>query len=164
MGRFSNLAHIKTNQGGLYFLPGNYVVDLEAVKFMRSRKGVEMFIIETCVVESDVAERGPGSRPSQVIAIKEEILATCMGNIKHFAATVLGIEGDPDAYVPDDGTSVEDFWDEALEYIISAYNPLKGMRLRLNCTNIKTREGRDFTKHLWGPVVAQPGELSEASA
>lgn len=170
MGRFAGLAGIKTNQGGLYYLPGDYDVELDEVKLIKARKGTECFIISAKVLTSTNEERQPGCKPSQVMVLREDILETVMGNIKQFAGAVLGIE-DPDSYeaeidpsIPDDTVeaATDRFWDEALELMISDEQPLKGMHIHLNCTNIQTKEKKDFTKHVWGPVLKQPE--SEASA
>lgn len=163
MGRFKGLSGIKTNQGGLYFLEGNYLVEILGIKFEKNRKKQDMFIVEGLVVESDNEARGPGCKPSQVITIKEEYAETAWGNIKQFAGCMLGIES-PDDYVPADGTPVDDFWDRSLEFMVSPQQPLKGTKVRLNCTQIETREKKPFTKHIWGPVVAWPEKQVQATA
>jgi hypothetical protein len=98
MGRFVGLSGIKTNQGGVYFLEGDYVVDVDEVKFFTNRKGLDCFVAGAKIVESTNVDRAPGTVASQVITIKPEILDTVMGNIKQFAGAVLGIV-DPDGYV-----------------------------------------------------------------
>jgi len=157
MGRFQGLGGIKTNQGGVYFLPGDYTVDIEEVKFFTSRKEKDTFVIQARVLESTNPERAPGCKPSQVIILRPDILATCMGNIKQFAAAILELE-DPDAYnapftVGTQEDANDQFWNETLEVLVSDDQPAKGIRIKLNITNIKTKEGKDFSKHVWGPVV-----------
>lgn len=171
MGRFAGLAGIKTNQGGLYFLDGDYDVELDEVKLITPRTPPDCFIVSAKVVKSTCAERAPGCKPSQVIKMKEAILETVMGNIKQFAGAALGIE-DPDSYtvapdpdIPDDTTeaATDRFWDEALEFMISEDQPLRGMVIHLNCSTIITKEKKQpFTKHVWGPVVSEPPEAEEA--
>ncbi len=172
MGRFRGLAGIRTNQGGLYFLPGDYTVDINEVKFMESRKRKEVFIIGGTVVESTNAERAPGCKPSQVITIREDIFATVMGNIKNFAGATLGID-DPDAFVAPSAQGLEGealteamdkFWDDFIELLVADDNYAKGMRLRLNCVNIQTKEKKDFTKHVWGARLSVPEVWPEVEA
>lgn len=167
MGRFAGLAGVRTNAGGIFFEPGNYVVKLGTVDFKSTRKG-DAFIVETEVVESDCASRGAGSRPSYVVMIKREYFETCMGDIKAFAAAILGIDN-ADAY--NDPVTEADrkntpqgqdpqitannrFWEEALEYLVSPSQPSKGTTIRVNCTLRTTKAGKVFTKHIWGPIVA----------
>jgi len=159
MGRFAGLGSIRTNQGGVYFLPGNYVVDLVEVKSILSRKKKDCFIIGAKIVESDTAERKPGTVCSQVVTINPEYLETCLANIKQFAGAVLGIE-DPDEYLAEVNPSIpgdtpeeatDRFWDDALESLVSDEQPAAGLRMCLNCVNIKTKNGGDFTKHYWSP-------------
>ena len=158
MGRFQGLSGIKTNQGGLYFLDGDYLVELDEVKMIVSRKKQDTWIVSGKVLESTNPQRAPGCKPSQVIVLKEEILETCMGNIKAFAAAVLGIV-DPDAYVPDlkpgetPETAKDRFWDETLEALVSEAQPAKGLKIKLNVTTIKTKAGKDFGKHQWTHVA-----------
>lgn len=168
MGRFSGLAGIKTNQGGLYFLEGDYEVELDEVKMITSRKSKDCFIISGKVLTSTNAQRAPGCKPSQVITIREDILATVMGNIKQFAGAALEIEN-PDDYVADVDPAIpgddpqratDRFWEQTLEYLVSDEQPLKGMRIRLNVTQIQTKDKNAFSKHVWGPVTAQGGKAA----
>src|SRR5271154_2665182 len=50
------------NISGQWFLPGNYVVDVQKVKMLTTRKKQRAFVIETKIVESDVPERRAGMR------------------------------------------------------------------------------------------------------
>ena len=161
MGRFSMLAGIKTNQGGLYFEEGDYEVEIDEVKLIRTREGHDSFVISAKVEKSTNPQRAPGCKPSQVIALKEKILETAMGNVKQFAGAVLGIL-DPDSYlaecdplIPGDTpeAATQRFWEESLELMVSDEQPCRGVRIHLNCTDIKTRTGGDFTKHVWGPLL-----------
>ena len=48
-------------------------------------------------------------------------------------------------------------WADAIEQICELIcdeeeNPLQGMKLNLECSNIKTKKGGDFTKHFWNPI------------
>ena len=158
MGRFSGLGAIKSNTGGFYFQPGEYTVQILGVKMAKSRKGTDCFIIETEVLESTNPERPKGCQPSQVIALKSDILQTALSNVKQFAGAALGID-DPDSYVPDGGQDPDDFWEEALEFLVSDEQPAKGAMLGLSCVNIQTKAGNDFTKHFWKPGVDLEAEL-----
>jgi hypothetical protein len=157
MGRFAGLGEIRTNAGGLFFEPGDYTVEIDAVKYIKNRKDQECFIVEAKVLESTNAARVPGCKPSQVIMIRPDIRETCMGNVKQFAAAIMDIL-DPDNYVPEDGKDINAFWDETLEALVSAEQPARGIKVKLNVTQIEKRDqtkGKYFSKHIWGPVVQE---------
>lgn len=155
MGRFSGLGGVKTNQGGLYFLEGDYVVELDEVKMIINRKKQDTFIVSGKVLESTNPARAPGCKPSQVMVFKEDIIETIWSNVKQFAGAVMGLD-DPDGYAPEDGTSVEDFWDQSLEFLVAEEQPMKGHKMRLNCSQITTQAGNPFTKHVWAPYAEAP--------
>ena len=161
MGRFSGLASIKTNQGGLWFLEGDYEVDIQEIKFFENRDGIMTFIVNAKIVTSSNPDRAPGSCPSQVITLKKKFLETSWGNIKQFAGAILGID-DPDAYkgeidptIPGDtvAEATNRFWEETMETMVSDEQPCKDMPLHLNCSTISKKNGDPFTKHVWSPSI-----------
>jgi hypothetical protein len=164
MGRFAGLGGIRTNTGGVFFVDGDFLVDLTEVKFIKNRKNIDCFIVAGAIVSSTSPDRIPGTVCSQVIALSPDYYETAMGNIKQFASAVLGIES-PDTYVADvDPTIVGDtpaeatdrFWDEALEALIADEQPAKGLRLRLNCVTIITKTNKKpFLKHFWSPAYEE---------
>lgn len=146
-GLFQGLGKAKISRGGLYFQPGEYVVDIERVTTVRSQRDKkDFFIIEATIVESDCPELKPGMQPSQAIDI-DNIMG--FPNIKGFLAAANGIDPSDEAAVEE--ALGEDKAEEAAEYAASEENPLKGLRLRLTCFNIQTKKGSDFTKHVWKP-------------
>lgn len=171
MGRFAGLANVRTNNSGIYFLEGNYTVELGTIKFLKGEEiqsGNDTFVVETTVRESDNPARGPGSRPSWAVGLKKAILETCLGDIKAFVAAVMEIENPDEHHAEvgaDDhveaaklGCSPQDaadmrFWEESTEALYSSEQPAKGLLIKLNCTNRPKRDGSPFTKHIWGPVV-----------
>lgn len=140
MGLFKGIKDAKANQGGLYFLPGTYKVEILRVSTMTSRKREDLFIVECEILESDCPDRKPGMRPSWVVNLKQD---AALGNIKGFVAAANGID-------PSNSAEVDEHVDEdACEIACSTDNPLKGTVMGLTCVNIKTREGNDFTLHKW---------------
>jgi hypothetical protein len=171
-GRFAGLADVQVNKGGIYFEPGNYVVRLGKIDYKTTRKG-PTFIVETEVVESDCATRGPGSKPSYVLTRDQEFPHYQLADMKAFAAAVLSID-DPDTYVEpvaaDDlaqaggnhalAQSIANnrFWEQALEEIVGPTQPCDGLLIRLNCVHVppgpKSRPGsKGRTRHTWGPII-----------
>jgi hypothetical protein len=142
-GLFSGVKDAKVGQGGLYYLDGQYKVEIERVFTMKSRKREDLFIVETKILESSNAKRPEGMRPSWVVNLKQD---AALGNIKGFVAAANGID-------PADVEQVDANVDEeACEFACSKENPLKGVVLNLECVTVKTREGGDFTLHKWSPA------------
>lgn len=150
MGRFGGLGDARVGKA-LYFEPGNYIVKILKVLFKANRKGMDRFIVECEVLESDNSNRPVGCHPSQVIAMEQD---AALGNIKAFLGCMLEIK-DVDTYVPEDGQSVEEFWDEMAEQAVDGENPLGGTIARLRCVNKVTQAGNDFTLHLWEEVLEE---------
>lgn len=165
MGLFSAVAGAEVTGGGVYFLPGNYVVEVDCVKTVRSQKnGKDFWVVECTIIESDNEDRPPKSHASQVVEI-----AHIMGpiNIKAFVAAASGI--DPtDEEVNEKLTAV---WEDLTEQELSIEqicelicdesdegNPLQGLRMMLECRNIKTKAKTDFTKHFWSPMPDEDDE------
>jgi len=161
MGRFSGLAGVKTNSKGVWFLDGDYVVDIEKIKFFNSRSGDDTFVIEAKIVESTNPERVPGTVCTYMITFKKEFMDTCLGDLKHVSGQILGF-ADPDAYheTPRPGETQEEaderFWDEAVEALVSDDQPAREMRMRLNVVSVpkKTKPGEMFGKHTWSQYKA----------
>jgi hypothetical protein len=159
MSRFAGLSGVRTNMGGLYFLKGDYEIALDEVKLIKSRKGADTFIVSGTVLKSTNPDRAPGCKPSQVITIKDDILETCMANIKAFAAAALDI-ADPDSYQEEmkpgetQAAANDRFWEQSLDFLVSDEQPLRGTKIRLNVTEITTRAGKPFSKHVWTSMPA----------
>jgi hypothetical protein len=150
MGRFSGLSQVQVFGGGQYFEPGLYKVEVEAVKLRESHKdGSELFIIEAKILESSREDRPAGSTCSQIIKIGNGVQRqTALRDVKQFLAACLDIE-DPNSYVPEDGESPDQFWENAAELAVSNDQPLKGSTLSLEAYHIQTKAGHPFTKHAW---------------
>lgn len=147
MGRFSGMKDAQVSAGGNYFTPGIYLVEVEKVHMITTRKGADMYIVETRVLESQspnppemmkdgspaAATKSPGSSPSYCVPMA---LDSALGNIKAFLAALLG-------------ENPEEITEEVAEESIADSNPLKGMKVRVECTMVVTNAGRDFTKHTW---------------
>lgn len=142
MGLFSGIGEAQVGQGGVYFLPGEYIVEIVKCFTMRSRKREDLFIAECLIHESTNPERRPGSKASWVVNFKQD---AALGNIKGFIAACNGIS-------PSNQKAVDEAVDEeSCEYAVDDDNPLAGTRLALSAVNKLTRAGTDFTLHLWEP-------------
>jgi hypothetical protein len=149
MGVFSAVTGASVNGGGVYFLAGTYKVKIVAVKMILSRMGENMFVIETEILESDAAERRPGTKCSQVINLSKHESAP--GNIKGFMAAALDVPADEITEAECDLACTEE-------------NPLAGTIMRLACTMTKTRRNTDFTIHQWAFISEPDGAIKAPKA
>jgi hypothetical protein len=145
MGNFESIGSARMSGGGVYFLQGNYIVEVEKAFQMKSFKNADLVIVECKIVESDVPERAPGTRASWVPKINPE----SMGSIKQFLAAANGI--DPS----DDETVNKEITPQVAELSFVTDSPLCGTKLGLQCVNVKTKAGGDFTKHVWSAIPAE---------
>ena len=143
MGIFQGIRDARMTAGGVYFLPGEYIVLVQKVFLQESRKREVLFIAECLIQASSNPERREGQRCSWVVKMSQD---AAMGNIKRFLAACCGIEPSMEAVVN------EEITEELAEVAVSDGNPLAGTIVGLQATNIKTREGNDFTLHEWQPV------------
>lgn len=148
MGMFASIDKAKVSGGGVYFLPGKYVVEIERCFTLKSRKNAHLAIVECLIKESDNPARSAGTRASWVSNLDGQDAA--MGNIKAFLAIANGLD-----------TTDEKLIDENVDEAMAAYcfgesneNPLAGYTMSLQCTTVKTRAGNDFTKHMWSLISA----------
>ena len=142
MGVFSKVTTASVNGGGIYFLAGSYKVSIAAVKSIVSRQGDNLFVIECDIVESDVSERRPNTKCSQVINLSKHESAP--GNIKAFMAAALD-------------ESADNITENECERAVSDQNPLEGTIMRLVCATTKTKRGTDFTLHQWSHIAPPDG-------
>jgi hypothetical protein len=145
---FSGIGQAEVGQGGIYFLPGQYLVEVIKVIAKQSRKGAMLYIIECEVIESNNAERPPGCKPAQIISMAYD---AAFRNIKEFIAACNGIS--PTRERERANNAVDE---EAATYSVDESNPLGGTRLYLTCTEITTRSGNPFTLHQWEPYEQKP--------
>lgn len=146
MGLFDGIEDAQVGMGGVYFLPGKYLVKVLKCITLKSRKREDLFIAECEIVESDVPERKPGTRASWIVNFKQD---AALGNIKGFIAAANGID-------PSNEDAVNAEVDSGVcEYAVSNDNPMAGTYIRLVAVNKKTRSNTDFTLHLWEPYEAE---------
>jgi hypothetical protein len=140
MGMFGKITEVRVNNGGIYFQPGAYLLEVLAIKVGKTREGDRpFFVAEFKILESDNPERRPNTTMSWMVML-DKFQETGLSNIKGFACALLDIE--------------EDQVDEAgIEQMVSEANPCKGLQVRATASNIKTRgKGTDFTKVIFKPV------------
>ena len=149
MGLFGDIKGKRGTQGGVYFEPGLYLVEVNRVKLGKTRKGEDFFVVETKLLESDNENRPEGSSCSWMVMFKHD---AALGNIADFCRAGLyacAVQNEADPGVKHfEEIEIED--DDA-EEICSEENPLAGTVLKVEAVNVKTRAGKDFTKVTWAP-------------
>lgn len=146
MGLFTGIDKASYSENGVFFVPGNYVVEILKCKSGTTRKKVDFFLAEARILQSSNPDRPVGSRATWFVSI---ILDTsALGNIKNFIAVASDID---EKEVDDAGA----------EMVVSDAQPLNGTILRATAVNLKTRAGKDFTKVSWEKYE---GTVEEAKA
>lgn len=148
---FKQMAGIKAFERSKWFSPGNYIVEINATKFVQNKRKTSV-IIETIVLGTDADDENapqPDEIAAQVIVCSGEWGELGLANWKQFLTIVLQVE-DPET-VSDE--QWEKWTDEAFEE-----QGLKGVRLHLQCWHKakKSNPAEVFTVHQWSyPTEAQ---------
>lgn len=153
MGLFSKVGSAEVSFGGKYFHhDSQFIVRVEKVRQIKSRKNQQLVFIECTVCDRDGAAKKDdmnpeGSRASQCINFTEHDAAP--GNMKAFVAAANGL----DPSIKEQLDSVpEKEWEPLCDLAISEEQPCKGIYVGLETVLVKTRAGGPFTKHFWTPM------------
>lgn len=146
-GLFDGMETAVPGIGGVYLSEGLYG-DLEilAIKSIENRKKVRGFCVEL-MVHSSTGENAlmPGTKCAwMTMADKDSFLGAVRGFLQVAASEMNGSKVD-----------LKDIDAEAAELAVSDENPFKGLRIRAQATNVKTKAGGDFTKVEWSPKSFQ---------
>lgn len=134
MNPFDGMNDAPPSVGGAYLVPGNYDLEIVEVKLVKSQRESTMFFAaEFDVLASNVDEVKVGSKRSWVANFKHK---STLSNIKHFLAAALDVEFD-------------DVDEDVSKACVDEDQPLKGVRVRAEAFNVKTKQNRDFTKVKW---------------
>lgn len=124
------------------FAHGRHRVEVSNVilKDGQGKKSTEWFIVEAKVLESDTHH--VGEVRSWVVDAGQ---ASGPGNVKGFLLAC--VQNDSPEATADSMTGDE--WGSFLGAAVGKDQPLKGAQLVVEVFGIKTREGNDFSKHVW---------------
>lgn len=128
-------------------LPGQYLVDIEVVKYISGFKG-ESFVIEQKVVESNVVDRPKGLVMADVYNFKHD---AAQDDVLTFLMQALG------------NVDKDKITKQVIDAVVAEGNPLRNTRLKVMAYNKKTKAGKDFTvvKYEFVAKAAQVGEQSD---
>jgi hypothetical protein len=149
MGSFSGLGKAKSTQGGNYIKPGNYLLQIKAVKEQKSEFGNrKFFIAEVRVVESkktdpEIEPNGVDTEPSWLVELPGKYPELALGNIKNFLLAAYGSQAEAEG---EDAPGEDDIDEAAAEAAVDEDNPLEGTYIAAQAFQKKTRGGGDFTR------------------
>lgn len=143
----SNFASIDPASGGVYLkAPGIYVLRVAKVKVDEARAGFPYFLAEFDIVESSHPELLQGTRASWMATMKNATYKdTFLANVKGFLLAVL--QGSQP------GFRSEQINDQVIMAVTGEQQPLTGMLVRAQATDISTKAGNPFTKVLFQPYA-----------
>lgn len=160
MGILGGVGGAKGSEGGVYFLPGNYLAEIQRCKLAATRKKRDFFVAEFKIVKSDNPERKPGALVSFMVMLDkddDEAYRMQLGNVADFMRVGLSafakqtenVDMKPEDVPLDDET--------AEVKVCGQENMLAGTLLDVHAFNKPTKAGTDFTHHKWSvPVAAAP--------
>lgn len=147
MGLFSKIKDARVSKGGVYLLPGNYLLKVETAKLIEDRHNVALLVTEHLIIQSDNEERKPGSHVTWMAKNNQDAF---LGNVKAFLCGVLGV-------------SEDDIDEETAEGAFDEDQPLQNQYVKAEAFEIITKKGTPFTKVLWYPVAEDEGKAAEAA-
>lgn len=128
--------------GGVYFLTGNYLVEIDCTKVVSKRKGGDMYVAETIIRTSTNPERKPNTRCNYTLNLNDDNMGICM-------STTMAINGmDPNMELTEqDATDVEAIYEENI-----AQNSAKGRFAEVEAYPAKMKDGRDIVAVRFIPI------------
>lgn len=132
--------------GGIYFkAPALYLCSIQKVKVDRAQAGFPYFLMEFECIESSHPDIRQGMRVSWMATLKNDTFkATFWANVK--GAVLAAVQG------RNPGATANDITDAVLAQVCGEEQPLTGMRVRAQASDIRTRTGNPFTKVVFAPA------------
>lgn len=135
--------------GGVYLKsPGIYVLRIVKIKVDEARAGFPYFLAEFDIVESSHPELVVGTRASWMATMKNQTFKdTFRANVKGFVLAAL--QGSQPQ------VRSENINDQVIAAVTGEQQPLTGVLVRAQATNIETKAGNPFTKVMFQPYQQQ---------
>ena len=132
--------------GGIYFKsPGLYLCAVSKVKVDRAQAGFPYFLMEFECVESSHPDIRPGMRVSWMATLKNDTFkATFWANVKQ--AVLAAVQSQQPA------ATAQQITDAVIATVCGDAQPLTGVRVRAQASEIRTRTGSPFTKVVFTPA------------
>jgi len=142
MGIFSNINKTAAARSkGAFLTPGTYVATVVSCRHVRSKLGTdEFFVVDFDLVESTNPELPAGSPVTWMSKLTGRYPDMALADVKAFVMAGTGA-GEADV--------TEDTLEEVLE---GDGTELAGQRVKIVCSEVKTKTGGAFTKHSYYSV------------
>ena len=135
MGLYDNIGTAQVSGSGQYFKPGQYRVQVQEVKEITSRKGVNFFIVEVTVLRTTNPDYQAGATIGWPVNMSQDY---ALGNIKEFAQA---LASDMQAKVTG----------KDIEAMLGEDQPAAGMELDVDAIERISRQGNTWTQARWRP-------------
>lgn len=144
MGVFSGIENAKSTEGGNYLKPGIYDVEVVRLSVGTTRKQVPFFTADLRILGSNNPDHRVGEVANWFVGFDKD---AALGNVKAFAVACLSSEGavDPASITEKVMESLVDKGGEAVA----------GTQLKVQVTQVPTKTGGTYSKHLWFPIGTQ---------
>lgn len=127
---FDMIGSAEVPQGGIYLLPGNFVLAVDLFKMVRSKRdNHRKFIAEFVVLKSDNAQRPAGTKVGWARDLDGRFPKENAGEVRGLLAASANVE-------------IEEVDSKGSRYAVSADNPAHGRVLRCEAFQ---KEGKTFT-------------------
>jgi hypothetical protein len=138
----------ESTQGGLYFKPGNFLVQVQRCKEFKDQQKHDIFIAEFKILDSDSDNPNlqVGAEPTFYVDMDGKWPKLALGNVADFMRAGLSSLA---AQHEEDVPATIELTKEIGESVTGAENLLTGVLLQVNCYNKPTKAGGDFTMHKW---------------
>lgn len=156
MGLFEDIDKAKGTEGGNYFKPGTYVVQVQKCKQDKTRNDKEFFAADCKIMASNNEEMPVGASASFFILF-DEYPDLSLGNVADFMRAGLCsfvIQKEVEQELPKDHNDLP--LDEVTADTISGEeNILAGILVNVEAYNKTTKKGNDFTRYKWSPITKE---------
>ncbi len=149
MSLYDRIADSQPTQGGVYFLPGNYIAQLDVMKMIRTRNDDDMFVSEWDILESSNEDRSAGSHCSFLQNFSGNQKEVAPGNVKACIAAASGVDLDE---IDSDG----------VEVALSEKNPLRGRLVRVEVVASTSKKGREYHRHRFFSIPDEMQDKADA--
>jgi len=125
-----------------YFKAGNYIVQVNDVKFLETRNKGDAVIVEFIPLESNNEEVQPGIVHSWYCGLSSDLGPL---NFKRFLAAAYGFD-------PHSEEANAKITSKVAEQAVSDSQPLRNAWVGLECSMTETQAGNPFTVHTYRPI------------
>lgn len=144
MSIFAGIENARSTEGGNYLDVGVHEVEIMRLTTGKTRKGVPFFAADMKILGTNSTKHRIGEVANFFVGFDKD---AALGNVKAFAVACLSIEGPIDP-----STITQPVMDGLVE---KGGEAVVGTRLKVQVTQVPTKSGGTYSKHLWFPLATQ---------